>query len=211
MNKKNITGFLAVVLILCAARLFAAVGCELNDPDRDVKRIFPQSTGYKTQYFIIKEIGGNSLLKDIEGKLGDKFDGIYETIDISYTVYIILKDNKKIGYIHGVNQKGMFGGIQVVTALDTQGSITSLYFQKFTSPEGQKFRSKEFTDQFKGLSLTDFLKYDVKNMKEIKPGSVLTIKDYSKNSRDDFKNILRGVKKNLILMDVFIFSGKKNI
>lgn len=208
--KKNIVFLLSIFsLVTFSGLLFGAVGCELNDPDRDVKRIFPESTGYKTQYFIVKELGGAALLKDIEKELGDKFDGIYETADIAYSVYDILKGTKRIGFIHGVNQKGMYGGIQVVLALDNDGKIVSLYFQKLTSPEGQKFRSPSFTDQFKGLSLEDFMKFDVKNMKEISPGPVSGIKDASKNSHEDFKNILRGVKKNLILMDKFIYKANK--
>ena len=49
----------ALALILAPLpRLFAAVGCDLNDPDRDVARLFPESTGYKTDYVSIKDRGG---------------------------------------------------------------------------------------------------------------------------------------------------------
>ncbi|MDR3113444.1 MAG: hypothetical protein LBU09_03630, partial [Endomicrobium sp.] len=69
----------------------AAAGCDLNDPDRDVKRFFPQSTSYKTDYFSISKLGGEPLLKTVEEKLGDNFSGIYETIDVPYTLYTIYK------------------------------------------------------------------------------------------------------------------------
>jgi hypothetical protein len=52
----------AAMLVLGAAAalsLYAAVGCDLNDPDRDVKRLFPGSTGYKTLYVSITKKGGD--------------------------------------------------------------------------------------------------------------------------------------------------------
>src|SRR5512138_3856197 len=114
----------ACVLLLLAAALglYAAVGCDLNDPDRDVRRLFPESTGYKTLYVSIAHQGGDEMLRRIEARLGDKFKGLYETADVPYTLYQIFKGTTLIGYIHGVNQKGEFGGIQVFLALDLEGN-----------------------------------------------------------------------------------------
>src|SRR4030042_5157189 len=107
--------------------LSAAVGCELNDPDRDVKRLFPQSTGYKTEYVSIARQGGETLLRKIEARLGDTYKGLFETIDVPYTMYRIYKGADLIGFIHGVNQKGRYGGIQVFLALDLEGTLTAFY------------------------------------------------------------------------------------
>ena len=108
----------AAGLLLGAAALYAAVGCDLNDPDRDVKRLFPESTGYKTLYVSIAKKGGDELLRLIEARLGDKFKGLFETSDVPYTMYEIYKGADLVGYIHGVNQKGTYGGLQVFLALD---------------------------------------------------------------------------------------------
>ena len=54
------------MLILSGPRLYAAVGCDLNDPDRDVKRLFPGSTGFKTLYISIDRRGGKPMLQRIE-------------------------------------------------------------------------------------------------------------------------------------------------
>ena len=62
--------FAAFGLGLAAAVLYAAVGCDLNDPDRDVKRLFPDSTGYKTLYVSISKKGGDDLLKQDRGPAG---------------------------------------------------------------------------------------------------------------------------------------------
>ena len=149
-----------IFLLGISGNTFAAVGCDLNDPDRDVKRLFPASTGYRTAYLSISKTGGEALLEQVEKRLGDRFSGIYETIDVPYTVYTILKGKETIGYIHGINQKGQFGGLQVFLAFDTEGKITNFYYQKLTSKDAAAMRSPEFAAQFRGLSITDFVPYN---------------------------------------------------
>ena len=71
-----------VFLLTVVGTVYAAVGCDLNDPDRDVKRLFPSSTGYKTYYISIQQKGGKALLTKVEQRLGDKFNGLYETAEV---------------------------------------------------------------------------------------------------------------------------------
>ncbi|MCL2026458.1 MAG: hypothetical protein FWG92_06605 [Leptospirales bacterium] len=195
-----------IVLILMfllgiSGNTFAAVGCDLNDPDRDVKRLFPASTGYRTAYLSIDKAGGETLFKQVETRLGDKFSGLFETIDVPYTVYTILRGKETIGYIHGVNQRGQFGGMQVFLALDTKGTITDFYMQRLTSKDSAAMRSREFAAQFRGLSIANFASYN--------PATRTGVPSVIKQREDnDFFAVLRAVKKNLILMDVFIFSSK---
>ncbi|MCX5794679.1 MAG: hypothetical protein NTY77_04190 [Elusimicrobia bacterium] len=190
---------LALALTLALPlRLFAAVGCDLNEPDRDVARLFPGSTGYQTRYLSIKDLGGKAMLERVEKRLGDKFQGLYETIDVPYTVYTVMKGQSVLGYIHGVNQKGVYGGIQVFLALDPAGVIKGFYFQKLTSRFGKQLRSPEFGKQFIGLGLKDF-----------PPSGYPVIKNPVPEAEKDFRAALRGVKKNLILMDEFVFGRPK--
>lgn len=194
-----------VVLAFLAARLLAAVGCELNDPDRDVRRLFPGATGFKTEYVSVRKAGGEPLLRRIEARLGDRFQGLYETADVSYTMYRIYKGSSLVGYIHGVNQKGRYGGIQVFLGLDLQGTIQAFYFQKLTNQSAAKLRDPAFGRQFIGLSLADFDAFDPA-AGAIRPGARLAaVKNPAPDAEDDFKAALRGAKKNLILCEVFLF------
>ena len=197
----------ALGLGLASVLLYAAVGCDLNDPDRDVKRLFPDSTGYKTLYVSISKRGGDDLLKKIEARLGDKFTGLFETADVPYTMYEVSKGSDLIGYIHGVNQKGTYGGLQVFLALDLKGVIKGFYFQKLTSKAGKAFRDPAFGRQFLGLSLEDFYRYDVVSGQEEPPGPVSRIKNPEPDSAKDFRAALRAVKKNLILVDEFLLGN----
>ena len=196
---------LALLLVLTGyGAAWCAVGCDLNDPDRDVARLFPESTGYKTIYTSVAQKGGEPLLAKIETRLGDKFHGIYETVDVPYTIYEIFANKKKIGYIHGVNQKGQFGGIQVFLSLDLEGRIKAFYIQKMTSKYAGKLRDANFGKQFLGLTLKDFDLYDVVSGKA--SGKSDAIKNSAPEADADFRAALRATKKNLILMDEFVYS-----
>lgn len=185
--------FIILILLSGIQNVYAAVGCTLNNPDRDIKRLFSKATNYKTEFITIKERGGKELVEEIETKLKDKLEPTYESIDAPYAYYTVLKKKETIGYVHGVNQKGMYGGIQLILATDPNGMIIDFYYQKISSPESKKFRNKKFTKQFKGLTLADFYKHDITKK----------IKNPSEKNAQDYLATLRGIKKNLILHDEF--------
>ena len=206
-HSKMIKSFMLTAIFICAAFCkiaLAAVGCELNDPDRDIKKAFPQSTGYRTDFVTIAEKGGDKLKKEIEEKLGDKFDPIYESLDVPYTYYTVLKGKEVLGYVHGVNQKGLYGGMQLIMATDPGGKIALFYYQKLSSPEAKAFRDESFTRQFTGLTIEDFYKSNESGSR------ISSIKDPAKNDHDDFRATIRGLKKNMILLNEFLLKDKKN-
>lgn len=208
---RRILVFITVALFLTGilqSGALGAVGCDLNDPDRDVARLFPGSSGFKTQYLSVDKKGGEPLLKEMEARLGDRFQGLYETIDVPYTIYEIFKDKEKIGYIHGVNQKGQFGGIQVFLVLDLEGNIRTLYLQKMTARYAGKLREPAFGKQFEGMNLVDFFKYDIAAHKPMVPGKVEGIQNPVPEAESDFNAILRATKKNLVLMDAFVLDNR---
>jgi len=206
-GKAIVLAAVSVALGAAALALYAAVGCDLNDPDRDVKRLFPESTGYKTLYVSIAKKGGEELLRRIEARLGDSFTGLYETADIPYTMYEIYKGPDLVGYIHGVNQKGTYGGLQVFLALDRAGVIRGFYFQKLTSRAAKAFRALAFGEQFIGLSLEDFYRYDVVTGKEDPPGPIGRIKNPEPAAEADFRSAIRATKKNLVIVDEFLLDN----
>lgn len=202
MKNNAMRALLPTMLLLAAASARGAVGCDLNDPDRDVKRQFPDSTGYRTTYAGLDKLGGAPALARVEARLGDSFHGLFETIDVPYTIYEIRKGQETLGWIHGVNQKGQFGGIQVFLALDPQGTITAFFIQKITSRAAKKLRDPEFAKQFVGLSLKDFESYDPVS------GKGTSVRNPAPEAETDFLAVLRAAKKNLVLMDEFVFSAK---
>lgn len=179
-----------------------AAGYLLKNPDSDVARLFPESTGYRVVSLDFQKAGGQKLLATVEAKMRDQLHGLRERIDAPYDVYVIYRDDKKIGFIHGVDQKSPFGGMRIFLALDLKQRIKTLYIQEMKGPHAGKMRAAQFTKQFTGLSLADFEQYNVGTQKAT--GRVAGIKNPAAQAEQDFRSILRGVKKNLILMDEFV-------
>jgi hypothetical protein len=185
-----------------------AVGCSLNDPDRDIRRIFPEATGYRTEYITIDERGGDSLAAVIEERLGDELDEVYEALDVPYAYYTVLVGKRPVGRVHGVNQKGTYGGMQLILATDLEGKVLNFYYQKTSSPESGRFTSEAFTGQFEGVTLTDFYRYAALPDSVRRAGRLGAISDPSEKSAEDFSATLRGLKKNLILLDEFFLDNR---
>ncbi len=74
-----------------------------------------------------------------------------------------------------------------------------------TSQYAGKLRDAKFGKQFVGLTLKDFDQYDVVTGKA--SGKVEAIKNPAPEAEADFRAALRATKKNLILMDEFVFSA----
>lgn len=183
---------------------WAAVACTLNDPDRDTRRLFPESTGYKTHLITYLDRGGESFAKRIEERLGVPREPVYETLDVPHPFYQILKGKEHIGWVFGVNQKGEYGLLQLILATDLNGKILNFYYQQISSPDAKRFRDKEFLNLFRGLYLKDFLNYDIKTGKVNDQSSPLSnIKNPIERNDIDFKATMRGLKRSLIHFDEF--------
>ena len=190
---------LTTILLTLVSVSYAITICTLKDPDRDVRRFFPKSSNYKTKTILIETAGGDVLIQQIEVRLGDKLDPVYEGKDIEHTTYMVLQDRKPIGYVSGINQKGEFGNLQIFMATDMMGKILKLKYQRIVSRHAKLLRNKAFTENFEGLTLADFYRNTSAFQKLLPP---------SPESTKDFKATLRGVKKNLIYLDLFILNRK---
>ncbi len=197
-------------VVLGSTLAAAAVGCSLNDPDRDVMRIFPDATSYRTEFVNINDRGGEPLAARLETVLEDELDPVFEALDVDYAYYTVLAGSDFIGRIHGVNQKGMYGGMQLILATDPSRVIVAFYYQKLSSPESARFRNEAFTSRFVGLSLDDIVVLRTAEGARREDARLTasaadkpTIEDPSEESAEDFRATLRGITKNLLLLRAF--------
>ncbi len=198
----------AFAVFFVVPNAIAAIGCDLNDPDRDVPRLFPGSTGYNTNYVSFASSSGAKLLSKVEERLDRRYIPIYAPLNVPYTVYSVINGRKLIGYVHGVNQKGQYGGNQVFVSLDLNGKVKALYLQKISGKLAHRFRDPKFGRKFIGISMKDFDSYDPISGKGT--GRLAEIKNPAPEAETDFLSIMRALKKNLILMEEFGYlQGRK--
>ena len=193
---------------------YAAIGCTLSNPAQDLKYLYPEMTTYKENLNEFPRLNdGRALFQALHERLGSDLDPIYETFETPYTVYSIFDGATEIGIVHGVNVPGRGGVIQVFLAADPKtGQIKKLFFQRLESPAARELRNKEFLHQFEGLTLADFYKHDY--YAAAQPGApadkVGAIKSpvTAASGRPDYDAALRGVRKNLILLDFFVYGRR---
>ncbi len=85
---------------------------------------------------------------------------------------------------------------------------TSIDVKKLTNQWAKKLRDPAFSRQFVGLTLADFLTYDPLTGQGT--GRIAEIHSPAPEVEIDFRAALRAVKKNLILMDEFVFAAERN-
>jgi len=197
---------LLLPLALLAAPLPAAVSCELNNPAVDVPRLFPGSTSFKVIYFSFATKGGEPTYKRVLARLGG-VPALYAPLDVPYVLYEIYKGTEKIGYIHGVNQKGQFGVLEVFVSLDLEGRIKQFYLQRVAGQWASKFTARKFGTQFVGMTLKDFAAFDF--IAGNGTGRLAAVVNPAPEALTDFLGVLRALNKNLILMDEFFYSVEK--
>jgi hypothetical protein len=211
---KSILLFLSVVLVVGQQQILAAIGCTLSNPAADLKYLYPTMTTYKEDLNEFPRLkGGAELYKALRDRLGSDLDPIYEGYETPYTVYSVFNGQKKIGIVHGVNVPGKGGVIQVFLSTDpTTAAIRSFFFQRLESPAARELRNKEFRNQFEGLTLGDFYKHDY--YAAVDPGAkadrVAAIRPpvIDVSGRPDYDASLRGIRKNLILLDFFVYDRR---
>ncbi|MEO7652311.1 MAG: hypothetical protein ABIZ80_17740 [Bryobacteraceae bacterium] len=211
---KTLFAFLVLTALALPQQVFGAIGCTLSNPSEDLKYLYPGMTSFKEELNEFPRLkNGAELFKALKARLGSDLDPIYETLETPYTVYSVFKGAAKIGVVHGVNVPGKGGVIQVFLSMDpATAEIKSFFFQRLESPAARQLRSKEFRAQFTGLTLGDLYKHDY--YAAVDPGAkadkVAAIKPpaLDASGQPDYAASLRGVRKNLILLDFFVY-GKR--
>lgn len=204
----------SLAMLALPQRAFGAIGCTLSNPSEDLKYLYPEMTTFKEELNEFPRLkDGVELFKGLRARLGSDLDPIYETYQTPYTVYSVFKGQTKIGIVHGVNVPGKGGVIQVFLATDpATAEIKNFFFQRLESPAARALRSKEFRAQFSGLTLGDFYKHDYYAAADpgAKADKIAAIKApaLDPGGQPDYEASLRGVRKNLILLDCFVYGRR---
>ncbi|NLB65001.1 MAG: hypothetical protein GX803_00825 [Lentisphaerae bacterium] len=206
---------LAGLLLAMPAAAHAAIGCTLSNPARDLKALFPNMTSYREDVKEMHRLPGGAAAHDmLRARVGNDLDPVYEAADTPYTLYSVFHGDQRIGYVHGVNVPGRGGVIQIFLALDPDhATINRMVYQRLEGPGAMALRNPAVTGQFAGLSLADFYKHDYYAAAEPgaeadRVGRLSPPPGLAPEAIPDWTATIRGVRKNLILMDIFVFERR---
>ena len=204
----------AACLLAGARRAEAAVGCTLSNPARDLKYLYPTMTTYREEVRQLDAMrGGKAMYEALKERIGSDLDPVYETYDTPYTLYTVFKGDEVIGVVHGVNVPGKGGVIQIFLSMDPKtAAIRQLVFQRLESPAARALKAKAFRGRFEGLTLADFYKHDYYKVADPqsakdKVGRIANPVKEGEGS-EDFHAAVRGVRKDLILLDIFYYDRR---
>jgi hypothetical protein len=205
---------LLVLALLVPAVGWGAIGCTLTNPAQDLKFLFPTVTSFKEEVREFPRLpGGKALYEALKERLGSDLDQVYEAFDTPFTIYTVFHGNELIGIVHGVNVPGKGGVIQVFLSTDPKsGEIRAFFFQRLESRAARTLKDKKFRARFNGLALADFYKHDYfaaadpANGADRLRGILPDLTDA--DQKNDAQASLRGIRKNLILLDFFLYERK---
>lgn len=205
---------IALIPFLMPMKVWGAIGCTLNNPAQDLKFLYPEVTSFKEEIREFRHLpDGANLYAGLKERLGGDLDPVYESFDTPYTIYSVFKGDRLIGIVHGVNVPGKGGVIQVFLSMDpSTGEIRDFFYQRLESRAARALRDKGFRAQFKGLTLADFYKHDYFSVADPNhPADRLAALQAPGQDPDqifDFQATLRGIRKNLIILDVFVYDRR---
>ncbi len=212
---KRILGLGLAGGLLAATGAWGAIGCTLSNPARDLQTLFPAMTSYREDVLEFGKLPqGRADYAALQERVGGDLDPVYEAFDTPYTLYSVFTGSERMGYVHGVNVPGRGGVIQVFLAVEPEeGTIRRMFYQRLESPGGLALRNPAVTGQFAGLSLADFYKHDYyatvdpTNEADV-VGRLMPPAQLPDAARPDWEATLRGVRKNLILLDIFVLARR---
>lgn len=149
---RSIFSFISALLVISSlavpARSEEMYLCIWRNPERTMVRLFPEAKDYRT---ITRKIDPDSL-KTIEARAGRLLPG---QRDLFQYFELTGPGGALLGYIFAGSQKGEYGAIEFVAGLDKESRIKGVYIQRSREKENE-FKSREFLDQFNGLTPDKF-------------------------------------------------------
>jgi len=180
--KKTILILTLVLAVYFPLSSFAAV-CVFRFPDRDVYKLYPKATNYKS---VLKTIDKDTKQK-IEALLGRPLD----PDETELTFYEIYKGKELIGMIHPHAERGEYGTIEVVWAFTLDGKIIDFTIQRDREKKGKELNGPDFRKQFGGKDIDS--PFTVEKTKEINTKLLKPVQEADKGS----SAIAYGAKKTL--------------
>lgn len=184
----RIAGLLILIAAIGVPGVFAqdVYLCVWRNPERTMTRIFPDARDYRTVTVKLDEARRNAIESAVGAPLlpgqRDQFQYFEMTAE----------DDRPIGYIIPVTQKGEFGAVEFVFGLNTDYTLKDLYIQRARERD-PSFKQREFLDLFRAVPVAGAAGIGERYNGPETPGTTAVIKGLFKALTEFDLLVLKGV------------------
>ena len=143
-------GATALLLLSTASNLsFAQAYCSLRDPVISINKLFPEADNYQSVVRVVDQAVRAQVSRELPpntlhfGELG------------RHTLYIALKDNVPLGFVHSRSEQSQWGLIEVAWALDLSLRVKDFHLQRCRSAACDELQELPFRQHFFKKSYAD--------------------------------------------------------
>jgi hypothetical protein len=195
---------LAVILLALPSLAEAAAGCSLRNPDEDIRSFFPEVTDYVVHAVSFRNQGADHTA--LGRHIHDELDGLYETDDVPYSLYVVRGASGTLGYVFGTNQRGRYSNLQVIAVTDADLDLKTVYLQTLRSPAFQSLQSPAFLEALAQVDLATFPNL-ASCYRDGDCGKAPVVDPTGGAEAEDYRHILRALAKLSGLQTLLLHPG----
>ncbi len=132
--------------VLATAGMAGAANCALRNPDRQIFQIFPDATNHRT---VVARVD-DDMKRRIDQLLGSP---LTRTDLGKHTLYVVLKRDIPIGFVHARTESGRRGSVELVWALDLDLTIRDFRVQRSREQHTDLVETDAFRETMTGRDL----------------------------------------------------------
>ncbi len=160
--------------------------CVWRNPERTMKKLFPEAEGYLTVETGISD----EQREEIESRLGFKL--LPGQRDRFLYFKMTGADGSEIGTVIAASQKGQYGAVEFIVGLDPELAIRDLYIQRARERDSN-FKNREFLDLFVGRRLSE-----AEGLRQL----------YDGTDTPGTEAVIQGLQKELVAYDVVVLKNR---
>ena len=145
MNTKHLLFLLTgwIIAICPAAPVGAQAYCQLRDPVKQIFRLFPEATTYRS---IVRSVDAEAREATREAL---PFSLHYNELG-RHTLYVALRDGQPLGLVHVRSEAGRWGLIEIAWAFDLNLNVRGFVFQRCRDNARREVSAPAIADQIVG-------------------------------------------------------------
>lgn len=137
-----------IALIVMPSEAPAQAYCKLRDPVSQIKALYPAAEDYRSIVRTVDNDARNAVAEELPFKLHFNELG-------RHTLYVAQENGRPVGLVHARSEKGRWGLVEIIWALDFDTRIQDFTFQRCRSPYRGEVESDAFKSLLKGKSLEE--------------------------------------------------------